>query len=424
MIKRSFLGLIDPKMSYELIEGSPPDPVRISNSDRANIVVRSFPDNTKKTLIIPGDRLETGQKLTLHEESDEYAISPVTGKISSLEKHTGDFGQEYTYISVDRDSNETANTDFQTYKGSPNLNSAVDYLRYTPGLPDLSCFKNSDHGIKMIVIEGMDTDILSITNQYVVSKSISSIKDGIEILKQLTDVQEIILTVPKHISEIARNADIDIKITHETYPSANRYMFLMGDMNIVVPEGKSFEDVGVKFLTAEAVMSLAEAYKNGVIPNRKLITVKDKNGSGKMVSAVVGTPIGRIFEDLGIEVSEKDRIVVNGVLAGYSIYSMNHPVQPDMNSMIIQDSGILPEISDYPCINCGECVRICPVNVPINMLVRFLEAGEYETAAEEYNLYSCVDCGLCSYVCTAKMPVFQYISVAKYELDRLGWELL
>ncbi|MGB5984483.1 MAG: 4Fe-4S dicluster domain-containing protein, partial [Desulfobacterales bacterium] len=74
--------------------------------------------------------------------------------------------------------------------------------------------------------------------------------------------------------------------------------------------------------------------------------------------------------------------------------------------------------SDYPCINCGECVRICPAKIQVNMLVRFLEARQYETAADEYDLLACVDCGLCSYICVSKIPIFQYITLGKYELER------
>jgi electron transport complex protein RnfC len=52
------------------------------------------------------------------------------------------------------------------------------------------------------------------------------------------------------------------------------------------------------------------------------------------------------------------------------------------------------------------------------MLVRFLEAGQYEEAADNYDLYSCIECGLCSFVCVSKIPIFQYIKLAKYELER------
>ena len=52
------------------------------------------------------------------------------------------------------------------------------------------------------------------------------------------------------------------------------------------------------------------------------------------------------------------------------------------------------------------------------MLVRYLEANQYENAADSYDLHSCIECGLCSYVCVSKIPIFQYIKLAKYELKR------
>jgi electron transport complex protein RnfC len=51
------------------------------------------------------------------------------------------------------------------------------------------------------------------------------------------------------------------------------------------------------------------------------------------------------------------------------------------------------------------------------MLIRFLEAGLYEDARDIYDLNCCIECGLCSYVCTSRIPIFQYIKVAKTELD-------
>jgi electron transport complex protein RnfC len=54
------------------------------------------------------------------------------------------------------------------------------------------------------------------------------------------------------------------------------------------------------------------------------------------------------------------------------------------------------------------------------MLVRFLEAGQYEEAADHYDLFSCIECGLCSVVCVSKIPIFQYIKLAKYELGRMS----
>jgi len=110
-------------------------------------------------------------------------------------------------------------------------------------------------------------------------------------------------------------------------------------------------------------------------------------------------------------------------MMGFSTYTHLHPVQPDMDTVMIQDRDIIPEVSDYPCVNCGKCLRICPANVPVNLLVRYLEADLYEEAADKYDLFSCIECGLCAYVCTAKIPLFQYIRLGKHELLKLRAEV-
>ena len=111
-------------------------------------------------------------------------------------------------------------------------------------------------------------------------------------------------------------------------------------------------------------------------------------------------------------------------MTGHSIFSAQYPVQPSTDAILLQDREDISLTSDYPCINCGDCVRTCPARIQVNLLVRFLEAGFYEEAAEGYDLASCLECGICSYVCVAKIPIFQYIKLAKHELERMAREEL
>jgi electron transport complex protein RnfC len=186
----------------------------------------------------------------------------------------------------------------------------------------------------------------------------------------------------------------------------------------VLPAGKACEDLGVCFFSAEAVISIGSAFESGRIPTSKTLTFIKKDGSCRIIETCIGTPIRNILEAYDETVNEFDRIILGGPMTGSAVYALDHPVQPDTDAVIVVDRDKAAYVSDYPCINCGDCIRICPAFIQVHMLVRLLEANQYETAADSYDLYSCIECGLCSYVCVSKIPIFQYIKLAKYELER------
>jgi electron transport complex protein RnfC len=97
---------------------------------------------------------------------------------------------------------------------------------------------------------------------------------------------------------------------------------------------------------------------------------------------------------------------------------VDQPIRPDTDAILVQDRDDIVLSSDYPCINCSNCIPVCPAKIQVSMLVRFLAAGQYQDGADLYDLYSCVECGLCSYVCVSRIPILQYIKLAKFELAR------
>jgi electron transport complex protein RnfC len=195
-------------------------------------------------------------------------------------------------------------------------------------------------------------------------------------------------------------------------------MIMKNVLGEVLPAGKTCPEMGVCFMSAESAASIGRAYSGGRLPVRKILTLITKDGDQHLIETTIGTPIKDILQAYGVAINEEDRIVFGGPMTGSAVYSLDQPVLPDTDAILVLDRSQAAYSSDYPCINCGDCVRTCPAQIAVNMLVRFLEAGQYEQAADDYDLYACIDCGLCSYVCVSKIPIFQYIRLAKYELDR------
>ncbi|MCK5163040.1 MAG: 4Fe-4S dicluster domain-containing protein [Desulfobacula sp.] len=416
MIKRSFFTLTPPRLNYDLVEPDPKEPESIPIPSDLTLLLNEPIDSTRPALIKKGDLVEKGEKLRLYYESTEYTISPVTGTIASVDSYSDDFGNISTYLVIKNDQNQTTGTNAITYDLKDDIASADEYLRTLPGAPPLKILADDDMKIDTIVITCADSDLLSTTNQYVTCKFLDEIKEGTQILKKITHVPKLCITIPENLNIPGGFDTIQVFKTSMKYPSNLPAMVLKDHLNIVLPAGKNPEDMGVCFITAEAVVSLARAYKTKSAGFEKILTIIGKRETQYRVKVTIGTPLYKILNTFGIHINDQDRIVIGGPMKGFATYTHHHPVRPDMDMVIIQDRDIIPELSDNACVNCGKCIRICPVNVPVNILVRYLEADLYEEAADKYDLESCIECGLCAYVCTARIPLYQYIRLGKHEL--------
>ncbi len=186
-----------------------------------------------------------------------------------------------------------------------------------------------------------------------------------------------------------------------------------------VPVDKRCEDLGIGFVSAEAVVALQKAFSQAQVPIHKLMTVVRKDGTTVHARARIGTPVKDVLSALEVATLHGDRVVVGGAMTGRTLFSEEAPVQGDTDAILVQGKHQMVPSSDSHCVNCGECVRACPAKMPVNLLIRYLENGRFEEAAQDFDLHSCVECGLCTYVCIVNIPIFQYIMLGKQENARI-----
>lgn len=422
MIKRSFLGLVKPKLEMPPVPAGRFDIQAVPTPGRVTLLLEKPKDSrlaSDTVALSKGDRVKTGQKICLSSDSTVYTLSPVTGTVFQVSPSTGNFGTTYIAVSVEVEPEDVFDEAFQERMKQPDAALAGEYLSALPGSPPFRAFFRENASIDTLCIMGVDSDFLSTTQRYILGHQKGALKRGINGLKTLTGVEKIVLAVPAGADPQLLDLGAEVREVSALYPYTLPRLLMQVLFGQTVPAGKTCEDLGTVFFSAEAVAALGEAMQRGRFPGHKVLTVTGKDQTVHLVTARIGTPVREIFHMLEIETRDLDRIVFGGPMTGSAVHSEDQPILPHTDAVFVQDRSRIPPVSQNPCVNCGECVRICPARIPVNMLVRYLEAGRYDEAADLYDLHCCIACGLCSFVCVARIPIFQYIRLGKYELERM-----
>ena len=421
MIKKSFFGSGKPKLRYSRIDpNSSMALTEIPPPEKISLVINASEGPSDSVHTQVGDVVKTGQKVQPYENGTDYAVAAMTGTISQISQHTGYLGRPYLTLEITAEAEEEEWDEEFTEKGqTATTQTALSFLNQLPGSPNFPSLAVENQPPHTLVVQGNDKDLLVTTNQWFVVNEAGALDQGISLLKKMFNLEKIVLTVPSHLEAGVTCKDAEVKAIGTTYPDGLPKMIMSKTIGRTVPVGVTVEEMGVGFISAEAVVALAKAFDSGRIPVEKTFTVIGKDGTTHLCRARIGTRIKDILAHLNIETGQGDRIVLGGPLTGQSAYTDDMPIRCDTDALLVQAAHSIVMNSDNQCINCGECVRACPARMPVNMLVRVLDNGLYSTAAEDYDLLSCVECGLCSYVCVARIPVFQYVMLGKNEFARL-----
>jgi len=128
MIRRSFFGLAKPKLKYPVVESREQGSVKeIALPSKAILFIKD-PDIRIEDLILrAGEKVKTGQKLQLTENSEKYLVSTVTGTVDGISEYTGTLGQSHVSISVDVADEDQWDDEFKNLDAPPSRKTPENF---------------------------------------------------------------------------------------------------------------------------------------------------------------------------------------------------------------------------------------------------------------------------------------------------------
>jgi electron transport complex protein RnfC len=77
--------------------------------------------------------------------------------------------------------------------------------------------------------------------------------------------------------------------------------------------------------------------------------------------------------------------------------------------------------AEMPCIRCGDCAAVCPVQLLPQQLFWYACADD-EAKLRDYGLTDCIECGCCDLVCPSHIPLTFDFRMAKARIRELADE--
>lgn len=207
--------------------------------------------------------------------------------------------------------------------------------------------------------------------------------------------------------------NISIEVLETKYPQGAEKMLIKAVNGKEVPPGKLPLDVGVVIQNIGTAIAIYDAIVKGEASTTAALTVSGLGiNEPKNLIVKVGTPLSDVLEYCGGAKDTAVKVVVGGPMMGVAQFDFSAPVMKATSGILVLTAEEVNEKEETPCLRCGKCIDVCPVQLTPTKLARFSQLDKLEDA-EELGITACMECGTCTYTCPANIPLVQWIRLGK-----------
>jgi len=422
---------VDITMKREAIEDSFTE---VPPADKMKVFLSQCIGPKAKPLVEKGDEVKYGEKIGGKEEQGKMMVpvhSPVTGTIEEIKKIRHPLSgekEEAVIIKTEDDKKESTYEPIDVEKAS--REELLDRVREA-GIVGLggaafpTHVKLSEEGISTLLINAKESDPNLASDVRLMMEKPEELIEGIKLMGRILDVDDIIFatrteegSTPK-FEKLLRKNDVKIERVRPNYSVGSEILLVKEVLGKEVPSGEFPPSVGTVVHNVATAHAVAKAVKEGISLVSRGITFYSEKTGGKNLWVRMGTPIEHIFDFMDVSDHDFARVALGSIMMGPTVPYSSHPLLKATSGLTgFSKKEKDPYEEEKPCIRCGYCNTVCPVDIYPQMIMKAAKK-DYIERLKNLDVLDCINCALCSYVCPSDIKLTPHLEKAQAEMRKI-----
>jgi len=274
-----------------------------------------------------------------------------------------------------------------------------------------------------LIVNGAECEPYLSADHRLMLERADRVRVGVEIIRKIlgecavriaveANKPDAIAALEKAFTDISGN--VEIVVLPVLYPQGSEKHQIYATVKRIVPEPPALPiDVGCVVENVGTVVAIADAVEKGEKLLKRVTTVSgDAVAEPKNVEAPLGTTYADLVAFCGGEKGVPAKVISGGTMMGFAVASLDIPTTKTTSGLLLLSKSRVFQYSSQACINCGRCVRACPMTLNVAEIGMAVEADDVKSA-DELHVMTCIECGACSFSCPAYRPLTQFCRRAK-----------
>ncbi len=280
---------------------------------------------------------------------------------------------------------------------------------------------NVNKKMDYVILNGAECEPFITADYRLMIENAKEILKGLEYIMKAVDAKSGVVAIKKNKTEAIQainNAITELYLKNvkvlelkDEYPAGYEKYIVQRVTN------KTYKalpaEVGCVVNNVSTAFAMYEAVELGKPLIERVVTFTGYGlNNPRNVRIKIGTNVSEVIEKIGSYNTKYNDLflITGGPMTGATMYSDNVCINRAMGCVLVLPKH--EEKATEPCLGCGKCSAICPMNLTPTEIKRVFTIKDTKLL-EALKPNKCIQCGLCSYVCPSRIDLTEAVGKAK-----------